>query len=628
MHVVLQGRRRLCFQFKWYLWPDFCFRFQSGLVTVLHRSVDSQNPSNSSLRLLIFSLVNCNICSIVSPTHVLDCGSSMIVKMILCTPSPPISHSTCSSNQRHTHLHPSADVIQDTCPIYGCLLEVTILLFVIMAIRQFVLQFREVLTPRFFSWLNKCMANLEEEEGELSDEDYVSQAKSPWSVQGFKSAYPRLGLHEEYMEMMIQFGFVALFVTPFPIAALFAFLNNLTEKHVDAIKFVRHYQRPFAPISSGLGVWYDILNFVGGLAVISNATIIAITSNFIPRLVYQYSNSLSLTGYVDTIYTLSETEQCYYRGYDTQDNIDDTFYWRVLVARIGFIIAFEHVVFSIKMILAAFVSDIPRDIMTRQRREEYQLQLMVEHTLHETSEQSYNFSIDSDPESDLESEPEGDNDNDVFAPAGPLTSRLSYDPPMVKHPVPKFHSVPSGSSIVDADVHIEPTVSSSAVRGTVSSSDVELQDLSGAPAMRRMTPPAEEQEQEHTQRSAEPAWSGDAVDGMGQEAAWTGDAVDGMGQEVVAPQMPESALQQTPKKQEEEHQVDGFGAQQQQSNDDEEISPSVNPAFGASEDVPSPADMLTPEQDQEEPEAQNGAVSGEKLSSSDADSQGVAEDSL
>lgn len=36
------------------------------------------------------------------------------------------------------------------------------------------------------------------------------------------------------------------------------------------------------------GIWYGILEAIGVLSVITNAFVIAVTSDFIPRLVYAY----------------------------------------------------------------------------------------------------------------------------------------------------------------------------------------------------------------------------------------------------------------------------------------------------------------------------------------------------
>ena len=47
------------------------------------------------------------------------------------------------------------------------------------------------------------------------------------------------GLFQEYLEMVLQFGFITIFVAAFPLAPLFALLNNWVEIRLDAQKFVR-----------------------------------------------------------------------------------------------------------------------------------------------------------------------------------------------------------------------------------------------------------------------------------------------------------------------------------------------------------------------------------------------------
>ncbi len=48
--------------------------------------------------------------------------------------------------------------------------------------------------------------------------------------------FGRLGLLDEYLELAIQYGFITLFVTAFPLAPLFALLNNIFEIRLDANK--------------------------------------------------------------------------------------------------------------------------------------------------------------------------------------------------------------------------------------------------------------------------------------------------------------------------------------------------------------------------------------------------------
>ena len=51
-------------------------------------------------------------------------------------------------------------------------------------------------------------------------------------------------LYEEYIELAIQFGFITLFSTAFPLAPLCALINNLFEIRVDAQKYTRQKTRP------------------------------------------------------------------------------------------------------------------------------------------------------------------------------------------------------------------------------------------------------------------------------------------------------------------------------------------------------------------------------------------------
>uniref|UniRef100_A0A8C4QBJ3 Anoctamin n=1 Tax=Eptatretus burgeri TaxID=7764 RepID=A0A8C4QBJ3_EPTBU len=84
---------------------------------------------------------------------------------------------------------------------------------------------------------------------------------------------PFAGLTPEYMEMIIQFGFVTLFVASFPLAPIFALLNNIIEIRLDGKKFVSELRRPTAMQSKDIGIWYNILHGVGKLAVIINVSV-------------------------------------------------------------------------------------------------------------------------------------------------------------------------------------------------------------------------------------------------------------------------------------------------------------------------------------------------------------------
>lgn len=125
----------------------------------------------------------------------------------------------------------------------------------------------------------------------LADGNYTR-----WEKDFDLNAVPPMNLFDEYLEMgwllhclnvsmcdswllntififsVIQYGFVTLFVPAFPLAPLFALINNIMEVRLDAYKFTVAYRRPMPARAQGLGVWYDILDGISKLAVLSNVS--------------------------------------------------------------------------------------------------------------------------------------------------------------------------------------------------------------------------------------------------------------------------------------------------------------------------------------------------------------------
>ena len=52
---------------------------------------------------------------------------------------------------------------------------------------------------------------------------------------------------------VIQYGFVTIFVAAFPLAPLFALINNIIEIRLDAYKFVTQWKRPLALRAQDVG---------------------------------------------------------------------------------------------------------------------------------------------------------------------------------------------------------------------------------------------------------------------------------------------------------------------------------------------------------------------------------------
>ena len=63
------------------------------------------------------------------------------------------------------------------------------------------------------------------------------------------------GTFEDYLEMFIQFGYVTLFSSAYPLAGMCALLNNLIEIRGDAFKLCFVHKRPFGTRVNSIGSW-------------------------------------------------------------------------------------------------------------------------------------------------------------------------------------------------------------------------------------------------------------------------------------------------------------------------------------------------------------------------------------
>ncbi|CAH2282893.1 anoctamin-10 isoform X1 [Pelobates cultripes] len=85
------------------------------------------------------------------------------------------------------------------------------------------------------------------------------------------------GTFDDYLELFLLFGYVSLFSCVYPLAAVFAVLNNLTELYSDALKMCRVFKRPFSEPSASIGVWMLAFETMGIIAVITNCTLLGMS---------------------------------------------------------------------------------------------------------------------------------------------------------------------------------------------------------------------------------------------------------------------------------------------------------------------------------------------------------------
>ncbi|XP_012874171.1 PREDICTED: anoctamin-6 [Dipodomys ordii] len=208
---------------------------------------------------------------------------------------------------------------------------------------------------------------------------------------------------------VIQFGFVTLFVASFPLAPLLALVNNILEIRVDGWKLTTQFRRMVPAKAQDIGAWQPIMQGIAILAVVTNAMIIAFTSDMIPRLVYYWSFSVppygdhtqhTMEGYINNTLSifnvmdfkskakdnpyvgLGNYTTCRYRDFRNppghpQEYKHNIYYWHVIAAKLAFIIVMEHLIYSVKFFISYAIPDVSKSTRSKIKREKYLTQKLL-----------------------------------------------------------------------------------------------------------------------------------------------------------------------------------------------------------------------------------------------------------
>uniref|UniRef100_A0A8R1XKT9 Anoctamin n=1 Tax=Onchocerca volvulus TaxID=6282 RepID=A0A8R1XKT9_ONCVO len=292
----------------------------------------------------------------------------------------------------------------EECDPAGCMVELVIQLAIIMCGKQFWNGFVEFAWPVLMTWLRSLrVLETKKQRNERTKHELIEKLSGRGRIARWEQDYilnPVYGqfLFDEYLEMVIQFGFVTLFVSAFPLAPFFALLNNIFEIRVDAYKYVVASRRPVPERARDIGIWLPILSLISRAAVLVNACIIAFTSDFIPRFVYRFvymhdelygyvNNSLSFYDSSGIFVKWSEFKNenitiCRFRDYRKSPcaigplaNCDDDYgfttqWWIVFAFRLAFILIFEAMA-MVKAMIAYVIPNIPANIFIQLQRQRF-----------------------------------------------------------------------------------------------------------------------------------------------------------------------------------------------------------------------------------------------------------------
>ncbi|KAF0762564.1 hypothetical protein AaE_003293 [Aphanomyces astaci] len=128
--------------------------------------------------------------------------------------------------------------------------------------------------------------------------------------------------------MIIQFGYITLFVVSFPLAPFLALLNNYFEIRIDAFKLAKESRRPNPHGAEDIGTWQTILEIMGTISVVTNVAAVVFVSNH-------------------------------------------TFSGMSFESKLWTFIAVEHVILLFKYVLSVVIDDVPEDVKLQLDRSKF-----------------------------------------------------------------------------------------------------------------------------------------------------------------------------------------------------------------------------------------------------------------
>jgi hypothetical protein len=167
---------------------------------------------------------------------------------------------------------------------------------------------------------------------------------------------------DDFDEMAIQYGYVSLFVVAFPLAPLLALINNFIEIRLDASKISKFCRRPQPEGAHNIGTWFNILEFLSYVSVITNSLICVFQTSVVDR-------AAGGTGFDITAFTPDAKlgENVYHFPYLNGDLASKV--WAFLIA--------EHIIVGLKLFLAYAIADEPMSMKEHLARQDYLVDVLI-----------------------------------------------------------------------------------------------------------------------------------------------------------------------------------------------------------------------------------------------------------
>jgi hypothetical protein len=216
------------------------------------------------------------------------------------------------------------------------------------ALSTLTLVYRRVLTESVIPFVLTKWSNRNHEKVKVEDRDLLKRSLRKIQRERNKS---ELEIFDDYLEMIVQFGYVTLFASAFPLASALSVFCNFVEVKSDAFKVSFVGKKPLPKRVSDIGIWTHLLAAMSWLAIFTNCMIFGFSSeqmeDWFPRLFKS----------VD----ISQVEKTFEAGnlHEAHDKVFKANKGHVVV---GIVFGIEHVLVLVAVFISLSISFRPKEV--------------------------------------------------------------------------------------------------------------------------------------------------------------------------------------------------------------------------------------------------------------------------
>eukprot|EP01083_Nonionella_stella_P179315 636274_1 len=170
----------------------------------------------------------------------------------------------------------------------------------------------------------------------------------------WESRLEKYELFDDYLEMITQFGYITLFASCYPLAAVLSLISNVLEVWSDSFKLVFLSQRPVVERAYNMhSTWVKILQFMAWFSILTNCYIFAFSSEQMEEWFPQFFNP-------------DQVQQ--------RQNVEEikTGHGRYVVL---IMFALEHVIGLVCLLIHYMIHDVPSNVDIQLQKKQHALHL-------------------------------------------------------------------------------------------------------------------------------------------------------------------------------------------------------------------------------------------------------------